>query len=531
MPNGRYNQGSIKSEETAIANGRSDNHGKGNSKPEQTQTEMAKLREYQPLKMDPRVVDDLLTQEMDKLSFKDRNDIYEEIHGVASLARDETPELVEQSLVKMSLEIDRIKHKHLAYVEATESYNPYVQGLELRLRFLRCELFDVPMAAVRMLKYLDLTQELFGDLALRRPIQLRDLGKSEMEWLRVGDAQPMPFRDRSGRRLMVAMNNFGLQYPLEVRIRVTLYLFWALGEDEESQKKGFVGIICWPSGKESVSPDKFSVVYSPRDVPRHIHLSNRMFECSPIRISCMHMCLPDEPIFHMMRTGLALSMGGTRSRLKFHCGDSMEIQYHLHGYGIPVDQIPITDTGNIKTKNLFQWIRVRKYLESQRGHGANACVSSDSESSMASSMHLTIDCPNMNDVIFRGKHAYLSHPGNAMFRGLIESRYAEHNKLTTTDAKVQVTWNIIQEVEKKNGRFLVWHDNGCWKEMTDRMQIRTKVAGALKDHKRRLKARSNLRVNQSSTFEFERQDNRNKKRKVDLKKENDICLDFPFMSK
>ena len=48
----------------------------------------AKLRQFQPLKMDPQLVDDLLTHEMDKLSFKDRNDIYEEIHGVASLARD-----------------------------------------------------------------------------------------------------------------------------------------------------------------------------------------------------------------------------------------------------------------------------------------------------------------------------------------------------------------------------------------------------------------------------------------------------------
>ena len=223
MLNRRYSQGNIKSEETAISNGRYNNHGKGNFKPEQRQAAMAKLREYLPLKMDPRVVDDLLTHEMDKLSFKDRNDIYEEIHGVASLARDESPELVEQSLVKMSLEIDRIKHKHLAYVEATESYNPFLHGTELRLRFLRCELFDVPMAAARMLKYLDLTQELFGHLALRRPIQLRDLGKLEMEMLRVGDAQPMPFRDRSGRRLMVAMNNFGLQYPLEVRVCTIVY--------------------------------------------------------------------------------------------------------------------------------------------------------------------------------------------------------------------------------------------------------------------------------------------------------------------
>ena len=215
----------------------------------------------------------------------------------------------------------------------------------------------------------------------------------------------------------------------------------------------------------------------------------------------------------------------------------MEIQYHLHGYGIPVDQIPITDTGNIKTKNLFQWIRVRKYLESQRGYVGNG-VSSDSECSMTQNIHLTIDCPNMNDVIFRGKHAYLSHPGNAMFRGLIESRYEEHNKLTTTDAKVQVTWNIIKEVENRNGRFLVWDDNGCWREIVDRTQVRTKVAGALKDHKRRLKARSNLRHNHSSTFEFERQDNRSKKRKVNLdkevkegkKEEDKSCFNFSFIN-
>ena len=107
-----------------------------------------------------------------------------------------------------------------------------------------------------------------------------------------------------------------------VQIRVTLYLYWALGEDEESQRKGHVGVVCWPSNQEAVSPDKFTVVYSPREVHRHIHLSNRMFECSPTRIAGIHMCLPDEPIFHMMRTGLALSLGKLGSRLKIHCGKS-----------------------------------------------------------------------------------------------------------------------------------------------------------------------------------------------------------------
>jgi hypothetical protein len=93
-----------------------------------------------------------------------------------------------------------------------------------------------------------------------------------------------------------------------------------MGEDEESQRKGLIGIVCWPSATEALAPDKFAIVYSPRDVPRHIHLSKRMFDCAPIRIAGIHMCLPDKPIYHMMRSGLALSMGDTRSRLKFHCG-------------------------------------------------------------------------------------------------------------------------------------------------------------------------------------------------------------------
>ena len=216
----------------------------------------SKLKTYTPLQMDPHSVDELLTEEMGKLSFQARNAIYEEIHGVGSLAPEETPELIQRSLIEMSNEIDRIKHKYTAYVEATTTTTTtttpmetssssseeeergttdtttiaggttplYVQDIDIRLRFLRCELFNISKAAVRMLTYLDLTRELFGKVILKRPIQLSDLGKLEMEMLRLGDAQPISFRDRSGRRLMVAMNNFGLQYPLEVRVRIRVLL-------------------------------------------------------------------------------------------------------------------------------------------------------------------------------------------------------------------------------------------------------------------------------------------------------------------
>ena len=94
-----------------------------------------------------------------------------------------------------------------------------------------------------------------------------------------------------------------------------------MSEDKETQQKGIIGIVCWPSKTEAESPKNFAIVYSPQDVPRHIHLSNRMFECSPVRISGLHLCLPDKPVFHMIKTGMALSMGVIRSRLKIHCGE------------------------------------------------------------------------------------------------------------------------------------------------------------------------------------------------------------------
>ena len=197
------------------------------------------------VEMNPASVEEMVTQEMGKLSFQDRNAIYEEIHGVVCLAPHETTDFVATALVEIAHELERLQYKYTAYTKATTTptiiqtqggggngnadkggggsssshYNPYVHGEEIRLRFLRTELFDSTKAAVRMLKYLDLTYELFGSCALYRPIQLQDLTKQDLEMLRVGDAQPVPFRDRSGRRVVVACNHFGMQYPLEVRVR------------------------------------------------------------------------------------------------------------------------------------------------------------------------------------------------------------------------------------------------------------------------------------------------------------------------
>lgn len=168
---------------------------------------------------DPRAVDDILSQELSLLSFADRNAINEEIHGVRCLAPEETPELLQNALSQLMTELSLFPRKD-AYDQACLLYpKSYIHSDEFRLRFLRYELMNPKAAAQRMVTFLDGAVELFGTQILERPLQMYDLGKDGMEMMRTGYYQCLPFRDRSGRRILAFVGNFGLPYPIEIRVR------------------------------------------------------------------------------------------------------------------------------------------------------------------------------------------------------------------------------------------------------------------------------------------------------------------------
>ena len=157
-----------------------------------------------------KAVDDLLSKELLELSLKDRNAIQEEIHGVRCLAPEETPELLRFSLQRLALVLvdDEIlpPHKKQAYLRSQELPHTYINGNDFRLRFLRLALFDVVQAAKRIVLFLEVGFLLFGDLLLQRPVRLSDFNKKELQYIRNGHIQFLPFRDRSGRRIVVTLN-------------------------------------------------------------------------------------------------------------------------------------------------------------------------------------------------------------------------------------------------------------------------------------------------------------------------------------
>jgi hypothetical protein len=187
----------------------------------------------------------------------------------------------------------------------------------------------------------------------------------------------------------------------------------------------------------------------------------------------------------------------------------MELQYLLKSYGIPVDLTPITESGNIKTTHLKQWLRLRKIIEVGMTPDG---VKTDKVS--------IIECPRSNDVIFRPGTSMLCHPGNVVFRGLIE---AKQNRTTVKRAeKEEVALEIIKEVQEMGGRFLMWENGGWWSELHDIALISAKITISYRDFKMKIqslvqqhhqKQQQKQQKVDSSTFAFVDQDGKKRKRR------------------
>ena len=181
-------------------------------------------------------------------------------------------------------------------------------------------------------------------------------------------------------------------------------------------------------------------------------------------------------------------------------GEHIELQYSIKSYGVPVELVPLTDTGNIKTAYLKQWMKLRRIIE----------VMKMTEGTSNTSLSI-IECPGSNDVVFRSGTSMSCHPGNVRFRCMVESKHEVPSIICQT-TQAELAEQLIEEIEARGGRFLKWDNRGYWTELKDRLQVHTKVALAIRDFKYKTKARNNRQTNQSYTYLFQCQDGNKRKR-------------------
>jgi hypothetical protein len=188
--------------------------------------------------INPKDVDVLLTKELQQLSFQDRTTIQEEIHGVTTICPPKTYLQQVEALHQLQKELDALiynsKHhttsslssslssaQRDAYLEAISSTQSYVHQTAFRLRFLRCELYNIPSAAIRLIKYIHLTKDTFGKEAITRPqpLQYSMLPSNVQDVFQMGHIQTLPYRDRSGRTVIITVFIHALHIPYSIRVR------------------------------------------------------------------------------------------------------------------------------------------------------------------------------------------------------------------------------------------------------------------------------------------------------------------------
>jgi hypothetical protein len=273
-------------------------------------TETVKIEGQNPRQED---VDALLAKELNQLSHQEREAIWEEMHGVERII-EETPKFLKDSMTAFEYELNHISKKP-AYEQALILSKEYVTSPVFRLMWLRMEYFDAKKAATKMVNFLEHKLELFGPDALARPLRLSDLDSDDMNTLRSGVYQLLPARDSTGRVVMV---DFRLVSPRHYRrtdnmLKVLLYIVSAAAEDEETQKRGFVGLAYYVG--RNYYADNFDYDLTFR--------ACKLIECIPIRFSGLHVCF-DDPAFRAIKALSMTLMGrNLRQRLRWHEGTGM----------------------------------------------------------------------------------------------------------------------------------------------------------------------------------------------------------------
>jgi len=285
-------------------------------------------------------VDKSLAAVLLDLNFNDRLAVQEEIHGVRCGAVEETPELIERSLTEFDERLNARKEQepnNMLFRNVTRVYslgsstetpkepNCYLNDPDVRLRFLRCECFAVEEAVQRMVSFLEFTADLFGDYVAERPIQLSDFNTREEELaLQNSRNQYLPFRDRSGRRILVGVGNCNFHLDYRLRHKILMYLHWVASEDIETQRKGIV-IVGWlfdedGGAKESTWEGGIRPGFRKRLRAYH----QKQNASLPVREACIHQCFKNTPFFYALSAMYVFGLDSYHQSIyRRHVGESL----------------------------------------------------------------------------------------------------------------------------------------------------------------------------------------------------------------
>jgi hypothetical protein len=260
----------------------------------------------------------------------------------------------------------------------------------------------------------------------------------------------------------------------------------ALGQDEDTQKKGIVNLVY------SVGVGRITM-----KLDEEVFLNAYKFtDCLPIRIVAMHYCFNDAKLRPVM-SFIQLACGKhTRLRFRAHygmgcghrtqrvlrmlnyltyssyltfSGSSIECKFNLATFGISSEMLPLTRSGAFDTKDFYQYVEERRGIEAGSRIRRNPGM---------------IDFPSQMDVLLGRGRPYHEFAGNLRLSSVIDMHreaYAVGNRFKKTAISVEV----VQIIKSMNGRFLKRGEDGYgWVEVPEDV-ARVKISHSFRTKKRK----------------------------------------------
>jgi len=464
---------------------------------------------------------------------------------------EETPEMLQEAVQGVQQELTRLLQEHhnskqnsttttnttvdvTAFVRSQVLYGAipdtgtFLNETEFRIIILRVFQFDCHKAAIKLCDYATVVYEALGDVGLQRRMRLADFTPDELLCVRLGFNQVLPGRDRAGRRAYIHFAhdetshflspNFTQHtalpfYDLKSRLKIAIYQYMNLLEsDVASQRRGLIVVLMMHN---------ISVEIRDFIVRGHFHQRCGLF---PIRVTGIHYCFPSRSDHNTSRGGsdvhgrssvgtisLSSSILFTKNNklvlmanfyrtlakqlstyIRVHTGSPVECIYALKTFGIDSNSIPLnTSTNELDVTYLNQWLQLCQAKET-----------------MTTKMKKQIiDCPNHTDILSGRGCFVMNHPGNLLFRNIVQSKVHDYISCPTTKQSTNLTWDVLRLLKGQYcARFLIQRtipvsasdgsagtnnndddndDDGgegvaCWVELSNE-DARTKIRVAFRD--------------------------------------------------
>lgn len=478
-----------------------------------------------------KTIDKVWARELYEMDAVERENIINEIHGIKSKRTiEETKESIDQAITSFRSFLETNRDRELdnrgsivppvtkeAYRRGVyELKSDYITSKPFLIKFLRICHYNFEDAALRYFRYLDLLHLLFGDDSLTRPLAMTDLTKRELRYLRKGQMQLLPSRDRVGRRIYAFSGCDDWHFNIREKYRVNIYLIDVLSDDITTQRLGAVSLnaprVRYDLGDSPFGFEGMTLRMGKQELLggecTEAQFFRKINEAVPIRFSAIHYFAPNTLIYDIGRA-IILSLLGKDHRkiVRFHAGSQIECEYSLKSFGIPHEDITITEGNNIKNKNVQKFLNARRSIEyfrhRQRERRAQMQERQHSFGELASSTEIIgeeteqcpgIECPEVNCVVF-GDKSLNNLPANVEFRDLLKRMERQREEaINSSHGSVLPIKRFIETIienarsPEHNLRFLVFDKKySLFVDIKDHSELCKRVSQSLRDQRKRSK--------------------------------------------